>query len=806
MNRSLLLGGRQLNISRSVRVWGIDLGTTNSTVTQVTWHPEDGGAAKPEHTVLELGQPTPEGVFTSPLVPSVVAHLHDGSVWVGEGAKRLRARPQESGLVPEKTLFFETKNEMGLKKSYYRAAEPFDRPRKIAGQVLRFLCEGAEQATGGAPDRVVVTVPASFQLSQRMDTLEAARMAGLDLKAYGLLDEPTAALLAYLETVGAGKVFTAGAQSRVLVFDFGGGTCDVSIVEVTLSAKDCQLHAAMRGVSRYHRLGGGDLDAALVHEILIPALFEENHLKAGDFSWAEKKRGLEPQLLGTAEALKIGLCREIERLKKFGKYAPGAQGREESVISKQPPVTCTLGGKTLSLSRPSLSAAQWEKLLAPFLDADALYARETEYRLTQSVFSPLQDALDRANLKSSEVDVVLLVGGSTLIPQVRDAVAAYFSKARVVSFEDAMEVQLAVSRGAALHAFFLEATGRPFIQPVAGSTVALLTGPGEPLELVRAGTPVPYPQDLGFVRLDALAVPATGEHEMRMEVVSLPQRQVLLNEVWKMDGAAKRGEAITLEYRFGANGEFECGAYVTARPEQNFHRTVENPLVTVVNPHPVRLKIETIEENLRAQGGPTAGDAFLLEQLARLYAELGQKERAVDFLKMGLRLQGRPDAEMLNLMGLYYGDLKDFDRAEKAYLAADEVSPRWAGPMFNLARQRCLRGDPAGAVKALEVCLEKEPASGPTKTLKAQCLQDLGKKSEADAMRLEAVASFGPPSTQADWELGWFEACAKSTGDAKAESLAREERTRRAAKGATVEDGTLRPELRPQLEKKLEKK
>lgn len=798
MDGSLLLGGKQLNLNRAVRVWGIDLGTTNSTVTQVAWRPESRGIAKPEPTVLELDQPTPEGVFTSPLVPSVVAHLHDGGVWVGEGAKRLRARPQESGLVPEKTIFFDTKNEMGLKKSYYRAAEPFDRPRKIAGQVLRFLREGAESATGGAPDRVVVTVPASFQLSQRMDTIEAARLAGLDLKAYDLLDEPTAALLAYLETEGASNVFTAGAQSRVLVFDFGGGTCDVSIVDVTLFSKDCQLHAAMRGVSRYHRLGGGDLDAALVHEILIPALFEENCLKPGDFSWAEKKRGLEPQLLGTAEALKVGLCREIDRLKKFGKYVPGAVGVE----SKQPAVACVLGGKALTLSHPSLSAAQWEKILAPFLDSDALYARETEYRLTQSIFAPLQDALDCSHMKASDVDVVLLVGGSTLIPQVREAVAAYFSKARVVGFEDPMEVQLAVSRGAALHAFFLEATGQPFIQPVTGSTVALLTGKGEPMELVRAGSSIPYPKDMSFARLDSLAVPATGEHEMRMEVVSLPQRQVLLNEIWKMDGAAKRGEPITLEYRFGANGEFECGAYVTARPDQNFHRTVENPLVTVVNPHPVRLKIEAIEERLREQGGPTAADALLLQQLARLYAELGQHERALDFLKIGLRLRGRPDAEMLNLMGLYYADIKDQDRAEKAYLAANEVAPRWAGPMFNLALLRRSRGDVAGAIKALDVCLEKEPSSGPAKTLKAQCLQDLGKKSDAEAVRQEAATSFGPPSTQDDWELGWFEAWARSTGDAKAESSARKERARRSAKGTTIEDDALRPELRPQMEKR----
>lgn len=797
MDGSMLLMGAPLRRDRTIRVWGIDLGTTNSTVTEVRWDPQNPVGKRPECRVLELDQPTQEGIFTSPMVPSVLALLPSGECWIGEGAKRLRARPQEAGLVPERTLFFETKNEMGLKKSYHRAAADYDRPCKIAGQVLRFLCERAQEASGGMPDRVVVTVPASFQLSQRMDTLAAARLAGLDLKAYDLLDEPTAALLAYMETAGAGELFTAGVLGRVLVFDFGGGTCDVSLVEVTPSQGERQLEVAMRSTSRYHRLGGGDLDAAIVHEVLLPALFKENGVEPGALSWAEKKRGLEPQLLGTAEALKVGLCREVDRLKKFGKYTPGQPDLE----ARQPPVTCTLGAKTLSLSKPSLSAEQWERLLKPFLDADHLFVRETEYRLTQSIFSPLQDALDRAGLSALAVDVVLLVGGSTLIPQVREAVSGYFSKAKVVGFDDPMEVQLAVSKGAALHAFCLEATGHPVVLPVAADTIALLTGSGDPLELVRAGTPVPHPRGGGFERIDRLSIPASGEHEMRMEVVALPSKQVLLNEVWRMDERAKRGEHITLEYRFGANGEFECGAYVTERPQQNFHRTAENPLVTVVNPHPTRLKIEALEEEIRQRGGPSPAEASNLRQLARLYAELGQYEKAIDFLKVALRLINRPDAEMLNLMGLYHADLRDFERAEKAYLAADETAPRWGGPMFNLALQRWRQGKPESAIQALEVALAKEPNSAPAKTLTALCLEALDKKSEAQQAKDDAGTSYGPPAKMEEWELGWYETWAKAAGDGRAADAAAAERAKRLAKGTPAGEQVLRPEIRPAIEK-----
>src|SRR5512135_1584009 len=112
---------------KELRVLGIDLGTTNSTVTEV-W--ADGGG-KPDVRTLELDQTTTDGVFTSPLVPSVVALLPSGQQWGGEGAKRLRARPREAGLQVEKSLFYETKNEMGLRKSYHRAPETHDRPWKI---------------------------------------------------------------------------------------------------------------------------------------------------------------------------------------------------------------------------------------------------------------------------------------------------------------------------------------------------------------------------------------------------------------------------------------------------------------------------------------------------------------------------------------------------------------------------------------------------------------------------------------------------------------------------------------------------
>jgi len=146
--------------TRVIRALGIDLGTTNSTVAEVVWEP---GKA-PVCNILELTQPTQAGEYTSPLVPSVLVELPDNKIWIGEGAKRLRAFLQKANLVDEKNLFYETKNDMGLRKTYFRAPERFNHATKIAGHILSFLKNGAQKATNKNHNHIAVTVPASFQL------------------------------------------------------------------------------------------------------------------------------------------------------------------------------------------------------------------------------------------------------------------------------------------------------------------------------------------------------------------------------------------------------------------------------------------------------------------------------------------------------------------------------------------------------------------------------------------------------------------------------------------------------------------
>jgi molecular chaperone DnaK (HSP70) len=423
---ALLSGPKQVPLEhdRPIRVVGIDLGTTNSTVAELLWEP--GMKNAPDLRCIPIDQTTTQGRYTHVLVPSIVA-LYDDRTWVGQGAKLLRSNPFAK-LEEHKTLFAECKNDMGLKRTYHRAPVGFKSAKAIASHVLDFLYQAA-RAEGEPPDRVVITVPASFQAAQRSDTVDAAERAHIPLPPGGLLDEPVAAFLDYLYShaqleSNTLNLPTNGEPRNLLVFDFGGGTCDVALFQLGRQA-DAELTIEPLAVSRYHRLGGGDIDRAIIHEVLLPQLLSQNGLDPFALSYEEKRLRIQPALLTVAEALKEKTCKEISRQKSLGLWDPA---KAAAVVQRVPGQhVISLGEQKLVLQSPQMTAPEFENILRPFLDTDLPYPREDEYRLTCSIFAPIMDALLRANKEPEEIHLCLLVGGSSLIPQVREGTCLAFS-------------------------------------------------------------------------------------------------------------------------------------------------------------------------------------------------------------------------------------------------------------------------------------------------------------------------------------------------------------------------------------------
>jgi len=773
---------------KSVSAIGIDLGTANSPIAAATY---DGASGSVRVRCLDVAQATTDGEFVHVLVPSVVA-LYEGKEWVGEGAKRLLSRSGEKNLVLYKDLFFQCKNEIGTRKEYSRARAGYRSPSEIGGKVLAYLHHSAVSDLDAAPDRVVVTVPASFQAAQRNDTLRACEIAGIDVEGGGLLDEPVAAFLDYLCTHGGQIAGKLDEQKNLVVFDFGGGTCDVAVFQIGVDPFANGLKLATRSVSRYHRLGGGDIDAAILHDVLIPQLLQQNSLGQHDLGYEEKRRYVEPALLGVAESLKISLCVEMARLRKFGKL----EGADKDTISVKLPGVhrCPVGDAVYTLQSPELSAMAFEQVLEPFLDADMLVTNEGEYYTTCSVFAPLQDAIDRSGLHKEDVDLCLLVGGSSLIPQVVDALEQYFDNTEILVFPDRESIQTAVARGAAYHALALAMTGKGLIQPVSHDDICIRTATGRHI-LVPQGTELPYPNSGDYVMYDALAVPDSSEHrpiDIRVELVAGDEGRILFSEIWHLTPPVSKGDRLCLQYRYDENQVLKLLLALFKGVGAVFEAEIENPLTNVVNPQSARIKIWEIEESIRRDEVSRERLPQVLVELAREYWKIAHREKALALLKDALRRKNAPDSYILNLMGIICGEIGDHDRQEKLYRQAAQCSAD-SIPLFNLAVSQKKRGANEKAMATIDCALEVERL-GPSLTLKALLADRMGNATQKEECLKEALATFDPPSACSDWELGWLATAARMSGNTElCAAVSKEQAKRRKSGVVKVGPGGLLP-------------
>lgn len=761
----------------SARVIGIDLGTTNSTVAVVTLPLPTDSNPETACSDLSIEQMTLSGPTYSTLVPSVVAIDTAGHEWIGEGAKRLRAEAVAHGLSPERNLFSETKNDMGISKTYHRATDDYDHARKIAAKVLRFLAAHARKAAGSPVARTVVTVPASFQVNQRADTLWAAAAAKLGIADEDLLDEPVAALTDYLFTYAKDDLFPAA--KSVLVFDFGGGTCDVFLCRVEPRPDVDGLNVTALSVSRYHRLGGYDFDAAIIHEHLIPALLKEHNLTARHFGWAERKKIIEPALRSCAEALKEGLCREIKQLQEHGRYSDADKAQ---VIARMVSTPVRVGKQEFILSNPTLNAKEWENLLTPFLSVDMLHCRETDYRQEMSIFTPITDALMRAKVSAEDIDYVLLAGGSSLIPQVQEALAKYFKKAYLLRFPDSTAAQSAIARGAAWSAAWLDVFSEPLVKPMVGDSLALRVEGRAPLVLIPAGTSIPFPADGGWKSQAGLTLPREFNGKLKVELISLPDEQIVLHCPIEL---ARRhaGEPIEFQFRLTAARRLEAKVGLKSKPNETHDIEVENPLVSVASPGNARMEIEQIEEELRDAGGPGPHHRSQLLRLASLYRQLRMYEKAVEILKSATVALKQADVDILNLQGIIFEELGDFNRMEACYREAAKLT-RGGTPWFNWALHCHRQKRYDTALEKIDEGSIREPTSSPYHSLRAQILKSMGKGDAAKEAAQQALNEAKPLNEQSAWELAWFEDTLVLLGEKTRLAELRAERGHRSA-GAT---------------------
>ena len=363
-------------MAQGEKIIGIDLGTTNSVVAIM-----EGSEPK----VI----PNAEG---NRLTPSVVAFNDKDETIVGEPARR------QAVTNPKRTIY-SAKRFMGRRHSEVQSEEkmvPYGvtgganeyvkikvgdkeyTPQEISAKVLRKLKESAESYLGHKVNKAVITVPAYFNDSQRQATKDAGQIAGLEVMR--IINEPTAAALAY----GLDKK----KDEKIIVFDLGGGTFDVSILEVADSGDDESSSRVFQVISTSGdtHLGGDDFDAALIHYV-------------------------------------------ADQFKK-----------DNAIDLRNDPMALQRLQEACEKAKKELSTLPETDINLPFITMDATGPKHLTMKITRSKFEelidelvlrckkPLLQALEDAGMKPSDIDEIVLVGGSTRVPKVRDLVKQVFGK------------------------------------------------------------------------------------------------------------------------------------------------------------------------------------------------------------------------------------------------------------------------------------------------------------------------------------------------------------------------------------------
>lgn len=413
---------------------GIDLGTTNTCAAYIN---KDG---KAEVITEEYGN----------IIPSAVSMMNKNTFCVGKVARERALRAPEETVISAKRL---------IGKQWYEATKVADRygmklTRGINGEpivyidgtgytvetisaaVLTSVKLNAEKKLGEKVTSAVITVPAYFNDSQRNATVRAGEIAGLNVEA--IISEPTAAALAYNK------------EGLIAVYDFGGGTFDISVVR----KKDGKTETVATGGDLH--LGGDDIDEAIMKTIIRKA---EEELSLKILNDKDKPTDSESVVImqrirNVAEKLKISLCEK-------------GNDKEESVIRN------LVSGKDLKIS---LSQGQLRQAMKPFVDRSIKCCKQ---------------ALEDAGIALSDLDSVVLVGGTTKSPYVRTRVEEFFK----IKPDTSLNPDEAVALGAALS---VDLRSRNSFRDVTPLNLFLETADGRGSVLIKRNTPVPAEAVKGF--------------------------------------------------------------------------------------------------------------------------------------------------------------------------------------------------------------------------------------------------------------------------------------------------------------------
>lgn len=750
--------------ARNTTFVGIDFGTS-TTVVSVALFQDIEQPIKVE--TIEIRQKYVDGsTMTAYKVPSIIA-WKDDMLLFGEGAAKLK-----HFLKPGINMWHSFKMELGEdvgckypgselgKNARYTILNPVD----ATVYFFKFLKIQIEKyvSTNALPPRIeyAVSIPASFEANQRRDLIEALETNGFQVNKQALIDEPNAAFLSYISNPSySDKIqIPSGYIPNVLVFDFGAGTCDISILEI--GEDNHGFYSKNVAISKFEKLGGNDIDRLIAIDILLPQLLKPYHLSVEDFRTRELKEHIIPRLLQAAENLKIRVSEEIALQATSKAIEDIADSDQRVSIGASISIDTRKG--VLELSEASLSYSEFVNIVDYFITrGQRIPIRRIENEVEfPSIFNPIDSALKKGHISKSDIDYVLFIGGSSKNIIIQRAIKNYLSEAEALIPPD---LQAHVSAGAAIHSLIYNGFGKNLIQPITSEPIFLIVKDDvmERMEvLVEPGTVIPCE----LKTVSYLRPQRDGQETIELPICVGNKNKLLYNI--KITSPSSEGfscsDPIQLEFEINADKMLLVRAIVSRKaveveplsPFSNKEMTTEERIVLLAER----------EFNLacsRNNGEPTL-DA--LQKLYKAYEEVKLEFKAAETLEQIEEMF--PGRGNINNIGLHYNNAGKPEKAMQMYKRALKESPS-ATTAFNIALVLKYK-DVNGYIDFLEKAVQMDPNSCTACFELGKYLEKNGELTRGSDLIKRAFdrwkQKFASGNMQ-KWDYSWFSSCAEYLGE-----------------------------------------
>ena len=705
---------------------GIDFGTSTTVVSVASY---DTGAKQIECNTLHLQQKLRDGaVMTGELLPSVIAIGDNGGLLVGQGAYQLKGNPD---YIFGKNIWHSFKMElgenMGPRWTSITNNKLIKSPQDATTVFFRYLKGVVEKAVreNGLPSDIhyAVSIPASFESNQRLDLLQALYNNGIDIDGGTLIDEPNAAFISYItpdKTYKEPIALQEGYNPKVLVFDFGAGTCDLSILEMNVDYNGC--HTRNISISQFAELGGNDIDRYIAYNFLLPHILDINGRNLDDYTDAQIAI-IANQLLGIAENLKIKCSKAFQYLLTDEDSLNIAIKNHQGVTYDEH-IDIYTDYANLIEDSFALSYEQFMEAMHAFLNNKKLpypknIKRQKRYN---SIYGALQSAINKAHINKGEVDFVLLVGGSSKNPYVQKCIREYFpDHTKLLVPQD---LQSLVSQGAAIHSLLKNGLDMTIINPITSEPIVVVTRGDLEVPVIPAGTEIPFPT-VTFSDL------STGEKEQ--DIIEIPIC---------VGGASKIVSNLKIEDPMGIpfpkHTQIELSMDMNVDKVLTIHAKCAGLECLVKSENPFSNTYETDEEKIIREkeretyisadnnnGRPTKAS---LEALRKAYLDADKQYQAAETIEQQLKYY--PEDDLYNYLGVLYHNSGNYYKAirffEKALSYKKNV---WA--LSNLGHDLYLIGRNDEAKDCLEEALELRADHTSALSKLGDIYRDLGNEEKA---------------------------------------------------------------------------